>query len=193
MGVIGPTEGRSPFHPSPIQSFEMILPNKNATPFQNATDGYQLRYSLGSILLLITGLAIGLGIGTHSPDIAIWISAVLIAAYTVIAATRAGVEGYRRMFGRYPSKLVPLGDCAGFSVLLASDQLLVGRNSCCDVAIFSPWVSGHHCRLFFNGKRLFVEDLRSRNGTRVNGRSVQAKRLLVGDKISIADREFMVA
>ena len=72
----------------------MILPNKNAAFFRNATDGYQPRYSLGSLLLLITGLALGLGIGTHSPDVAIWISAVLIAAYSVIALTRAGVDGH---------------------------------------------------------------------------------------------------
>ena len=47
-------------------------------------------------------------------------------------------------------------------------ELIVGRDSRCDVVILDPFLSRRHARLYRAGPEVIVEDT-SRNGTRVNG------------------------
>ncbi len=47
-------------------------------------------------------------------------------------------------------------------------ELVVGRDSRCDVVILDPFLSRRHARLYREGEGIVVEDT-SRNGTRVNG------------------------
>lgn len=65
------------------------------------------------------------------------------------------------------------------------DELTVGRGGGCGVVLpEDSFVSTVHARLFRRGDDLFVEDLGSRNGTFVNGTSVQAPtKLRRGDRV----------
>jgi hypothetical protein len=65
------------------------------------------------------------------------------------------------------------------------DELTVGRAGGCGVVLpDDQFVSTVHARLFRRGGDLFVEDLGSRNGTYVNGETVQAAtRLRRGDRV----------
>ncbi len=56
---------------------------------------------------------------------------------------------------------------------LAPGSTLVGRDLDVRVRIPSEEVSRHHAELTWDGEHLFVRDLDSRNGTRVNGRPVE--------------------
>lgn len=48
-------------------------------------------------------------------------------------------------------------------------QWVIGRAPDCDIVMAQPEVSGRHCRLTRESGQWFLEDLRSRNGTFVNG------------------------
>lgn len=79
---------------------------------------------------------------------------------------------------------------AGFreSIDLGPDVLRMGRAKDNDLALVSdefPSVSGHHAQLVWREDELWVEDLGSRNGTVVNGESVQEARLKAGDVLRL--------
>jgi CheY-like chemotaxis protein len=70
---------------------------------------------------------------------------------------------------------------------------LIGRGTDCDVRLFDPGLSRHHCRLHWRDDRLVVEDLGSRNGTLVNGQKVkEARGLAEGDLLSVGASVFSV-
>lgn len=60
---------------------------------------------------------------------------------------------------------------------------IIGRAPASDVVIDDRSVSRTHARLEVSGRRLDVRDLDSTNGTRVNGRRVNAAPLEVGDQV----------
>lgn len=78
---------------------------------------------------------------------------------------------------------------AGASIQVASPKCVLGRRSDCDVQdVFdgNERVSRRHAMIVDDGGEFFIEDLRSRNGTYLNGREVtQRMRLRGGDKIEI--------
>jgi DNA-binding winged helix-turn-helix (wHTH) protein len=57
--------------------------------------------------------------------------------------------------------------------LLSEGPNLIGRDPDCPVRVDSPTVSRHHARIVVNAGDASVEDLRSKNGTYVNGRRVK--------------------
>ncbi len=90
------------------------------------------------------------------------------------------------MFG----ELVPLG--GGDPIPLLKKKLLVGRREGCDITLRFPNVSAHHCHLSLEHGYWFVKDLKSRNGTKVNGTRVTRKRLDPGDTLSVAKHQYTV-
>jgi len=69
---------------------------------------------------------------------------------------------------------------------LPDPGLLIGRSSACDLEVNEAEVSRSHCRVFKRGEQYVVEDLRSRNGTYVNGQRVEGARVLgFGDRIQV--------
>jgi phosphoserine phosphatase RsbU/P len=70
-----------------------------------------------------------------------------------------------------------------------ADRLVVGRGSECDVQIPDQRVSRQHLRLERRGDELWVEDLGSRAGTRLNGRPLarDAARLSDRDLLELSD------
>jgi len=69
---------------------------------------------------------------------------------------------------------------------LSSREFLLGRDPHCTMCLSSGNVSRRHARIVSTGQGATIEDLGSRNGTRVNGTRITAPRLLAdGDEIRI--------
>jgi uncharacterized protein (TIGR02266 family) len=74
----------------------------------------------------------------------------------------------------------------GGSVELDEGETLVGRGLSCKMRFNDPSVSRQHLVLRLIGSKLEIEDLGSRHGTAVNGRSVRGKaELAPGDEIRV--------
>ncbi|MGB9792636.1 MAG: FHA domain-containing protein, partial [Thermacetogeniaceae bacterium] len=68
------------------------------------------------------------------------------------------------------------------------DSILIGRGLDCAVKLPDPYVSHHHARIFKAFDVYMVEDLRSKNGTFLNGRRVVAPEpLKKGDRLKIGE------
>ena len=87
-------------------------------------------------------------------------------------------------------ELVPIG--GGDPIPLIKKDLLIGRRESCDIVLRFPNVSAHHCQLYVNGGYWYVRDLKSRNGTKVNGMPVTEKRMDPGDEVSVAKHKYEV-
>jgi EAL domain-containing protein (putative c-di-GMP-specific phosphodiesterase class I) len=66
----------------------------------------------------------------------------------------------------------------------------IGRNESCDYQILSSRVSREHAEILREGGALRVRDLKSTNGTFVNGQRIDEHRLADGDLVVIADVHF---
>lgn len=78
----------------------------------------------------------------------------------------------------------------GRRVLLAPGGALVGRSRECDVALDDAGVSRRHAQIRSGPEGWTIEDLRSTNGVRVNGRHVRgAQPLRDGDRIALGSTE----
>lgn len=65
--------------------------------------------------------------------------------------------------------------------------IYIGRKKFCDIVLFYPTISGIHCKIIYNKDELFIEDLRSKKGTFLNGKKVVKERLKSGDLIQIGE------
>ena len=87
-------------------------------------------------------------------------------------------------------QLTPCG--GGDAIPLTKTRLLVGRRGEADIQLKFSNVSTQHCRLTIENGYWFVRDLNSRNGTKVDSRTVVRKRLDPGCKLSIARHEYII-
>lgn len=71
-------------------------------------------------------------------------------------------------------------------------EVVMGRSNECDITLGVAHLSRRHARLFFSGDQLEVEDLRSSNGTYVNGKRVERSLLRAGDELSLDTLSFVV-
>lgn len=85
-------------------------------------------------------------------------------------------------------QMSPVG--GGDPIPLLKRELLVGRRESCDIVLRFANVSAHHCLLFLDGGYWYVKDLKSRNGTRVNGGKVGEQRIDPGDELMIARHRY---
>ncbi len=91
------------------------------------------------------------------------------------------------MFG----ELIPVG--GGDTIPMMKRQLLIGRRESCDIVLRFANVSAHHCTLTLDSGYWFIEDMNSRNGTKVNGARITAKkRLDPGDSLAVAKHQYTV-
>ena len=86
-----------------------------------------------------------------------------------------------------PKLMVTLTGEEPREVLLTEKRALVGRADLSDVVLLDQFVSSQHALLIRGENSVVLVDLRSRNGTFVNGRRVQSKVLLHDDIISLGD------
>ncbi|HZZ29741.1 MAG TPA: SpoIIE family protein phosphatase [Pirellulales bacterium] len=80
------------------------------------------------------------------------------------------------------------GDRAGQRLTLPPQKSILGRHPECDVVLDQGAVSRQHAQILFVDGEYVIEDLRSRNGTQVNGQLVLAPQPLHdGDELKICD------
>lgn len=102
------------------------------------------------------------------------------AASPVVNATPAG--------GRYFSQIVVIdGPQAGMTIdATGVDSIALGRAQDCEVVIDDNFASWKHARLFNTVGGWFIEDLASRNGTQVNGETIEEpEKVTAGTEITI--------
>ncbi len=75
---------------------------------------------------------------------------------------------------------------------LDKECIIVGREGGCDVQVEFPAVSRSHAQITQESSKFFLQDLNSRNGTKLNGEKISSKELLKhGDKIEFSTKEFI--
>jgi serine/threonine protein kinase len=80
----------------------------------------------------------------------------------------------------------------GKKIRIPGGEAIVGRTSDCDVVVRASDVSKQHCRIRVEGHQVLIEDLGSSNGTFVNGKQIERAELKDGDRLGIAEYEFLV-
>lgn len=89
------------------------------------------------------------------------------------------------------AQLIPLD--GGSPIDINRDVTVVGRKrSLCDLALDHASVSKLQCMIIRTDGLLFIRDLASTNGTKVNGQRVTRGALLPGDEIAFAGVRFRV-
>lgn len=74
----------------------------------------------------------------------------------------------------------------------AAAELLVGRHHACDVVLDEPSVSRRHARLVFRDGSWILHDLKSTNGTLVNGVLVGRCALRPGDHLALGEARLRI-
>lgn len=98
------------------------------------------------------------------------------------------VIGHLIVMDSGPTALVPGSRLDMFS------NMTIGRAPTNAIVLESTFVSGEHARIFFRDRSLWVEDLKSRNGTYVNDRPVVgAVAVQPNDILRIGDVRFKFA
>jgi len=95
------------------------------------------------------------------------------------------------MAGTHESAMLVLQQGTGMGSRWPLDRstLTIGREEDCDIVLADRHVSRHHARVTRDESGYTVEDLRSKNGTHVNGRELSGSQgLKDGDEIQIALR-----
>ena len=71
-------------------------------------------------------------------------------------------------------------------------EAVIGRGADCDIVINEKFVSQKHLIIWYEGGEWYLEDLGSRNGTRVNGQRIKHEVILdPEDEISIGGLNFV--
>ena len=108
---------------------------------------------------------------------------VALLALAVIALVRRG-----RVVGRIS---IASGPSAGTVVLVRRGKTTIGAFDANQVTLASDTVSRYHAEIVASRRSIEITDLRSKNGTRVNGQVVTRSPLRPGDKILIAEFELI--
>lgn len=89
------------------------------------------------------------------------------------------------------AQLVPIK--GGHPFVIKRDVTLVGRQKDqCDLVLERSSISKMHCLIVRTDGLLFIRDLGSTNGTKVNGQRVLRGALLPGDELAFASEKFRV-
>ncbi|MEN2385197.1 FHA domain-containing protein [Comamonas sp. A7-5] len=84
-----------------------------------------------------------------------------------------------------PTLVISIDGAVIKEVQLTKERTTLGRRPYNDIVIENLAVSGEHAVLTISGGKVCIEDLRSTNGTYVNGRAIQKQDLLNGDLLDI--------
>lgn len=85
------------------------------------------------------------------------------------------------------------GHYKGKTIQLPDREVIIGRERDCYIRLFSAEISRHHCRLKMAREGLSLEDLKSSNGTVLNGQPItEVTQLKSGDCFKVGPAEFQV-
>ena len=88
-----------------------------------------------------------------------------------------------------PALELKTGPRSGERITLRPGRVVIGRHPACDVVIDASAVSRQHAAVTFENGQATIEDLRSRNGTLLNGRPLSSPhRLANGDHVQICEQ-----
>lgn len=83
------------------------------------------------------------------------------------------------------------GGASGQLIPLDQERVVLGRHPSCHIVLDNAAVSRHHAQILESHGVYYLEDLRSRNGTQLNGKPVQGRHeLRDGDQIHLCDYLF---
>lgn len=83
------------------------------------------------------------------------------------------------------------GTSAGQLLALSGERTILGRHPSCQIVLDNGSVSRQHAQITDSSGTFFIEDLRSRNGTQVNGASIRGRtELRDGDEVHVCDYAF---
>ena len=85
------------------------------------------------------------------------------------------------------------GTVYGNFILERGDSFSIGRSLQAELSVDDLRISRRHCRIEYGARGLEVRDLRSANGTYVNGRRVEAALLRPGDRLTLGSAELDVS
>lgn len=88
--------------------------------------------------------------------------------------------------------LLPKTRGASNPLIIKAKRVMIGRDPGCDIQLMDPYVSSFHTVIFRKGKRFFVQDLKSKNGTFLNEVLIEVAPLKNGDTLKIGKKEFQV-
>lgn len=85
------------------------------------------------------------------------------------------------------------GSNTGKEIIITKEKFLIGRADDCNLRPHSDAISRRHCVIINRGDVVGVRDLKSRNGTLVNGKKITSdKRLRTGDTLEVGPLRFEV-
>jgi hypothetical protein len=156
----------------------------------NAT-GYSAsrpQFNLASALIILTAFAVGMGADFRWPGASFYCVAAVSVAFVGVLCGVATEFWIRRSSASRPKYIVLTHGAAQTILTLESrTEIMIGRHRGCDVVIPFDSVSSRHCRLYRHRNNWFVEDLKSTNGTYVDGQVIErSTKLKVGRTIAIA-------
>ncbi len=92
---------------------------------------------------------------------------------------------------RYRATLVIVaGGAEGSEVELEGERVVLGRGPSVDVPVDDAGVSQQHLALELTSEGYRARDLKSTNGTRINGATITCADLKHGDRIELGDHAF---
>ncbi len=84
-------------------------------------------------------------------------------------------------------------DLPGRSVALFEGEITLGRSRGCGIVLADPCISRVHSLVAVRSGRVYVQDLRSSNGTFVGGERISGEREITeGDRISIGNYDLVL-
>lgn len=78
------------------------------------------------------------------------------------------------------------GPQAGQLYVLKNGKIRIGRGDDCELKLLSPGISKEHLEVQVTGNTIIVKDLKSSNGTFLNGVRIQGAAVKFGDKVSLS-------
>jgi two-component system cell cycle response regulator len=82
--------------------------------------------------------------------------------------------------------IVIAGNAVGEMYMLRKDDVIIGRDSECDIQIRDVGISRRHSKIYKSkGGEIYIEDLGSTNGTYINGEQIVKKPLNDGDRVQL--------
>lgn len=83
------------------------------------------------------------------------------------------------------------GNTTGQLLELHGERTVLGRHPNCQIVLDNASVSRHHAQILESHGNYFIEDLRSRNGTQINGDTISGRvELNDGDEVKLCDYTF---